>query len=234
MRKKVGLILLVWVGLLSACTTPGESTHVTRANQDFELGDIAKTDINLVIEAHHREALGYLRLLALKLYQFNPRQWEKSGSHSAQASVDRMFNSRHNWNFSELEGATGADAIHLSLDESFQGDRVLAFTVGLGSMIIASYEGKYDFFVIDSLDAQKLNNSARNLEIAAWKLYRSHDPEGNPLIQTGGSGNTTQNLSFERLFGKIIAVQDLMSKIVAQKTKRGVKSAIQFLMFLPI
>jgi hypothetical protein len=235
MSFRWGLILLVvLVGAIPACAAPQDATKVTRANRDFAFGDIAKTDVDLVTEAHHREAFGYLRLLALKLYRFNPDEWLKSGSPNAEASVRRMFKKRHNWRFSELKGQTGADAIHLSLRRSFRGDRVLAFTVGLGSMIIASYEGKYDFFVADALDAQKLHNSARNIEIAAWKLYTSRDEHGKPLIKTGDHNNSIQSLSFERLFGKVVAVQDMISKIIAQKNQRDVKSAIQFLMFLPI
>lgn len=234
MRLVWELLLLPQMWLLFACATPHESTRVTRANRDFAVEDIAKTDVNLIIEAHHREVFGYLRLLALKLYQFNPGEWAKSGSPDAEASVKRMFGKQHNWKFPDLGGVTGADAIHLALNESFRGDRVLAFTVGLGSMIIKAYGGKYDFFVADSLDAQKLHNSARNIEIAAWKLYNGLNRHGDPIIKTDGQKNSKQNLSFERLFGKVIAVQDLISKIVAQKTQRGVKSAIQFLMFLPI
>jgi hypothetical protein len=229
-----GVVILTLAGTLLACTTPHDSTRTTRANRDFELGDIGKTDINLVVEAHHREVFGYLRLLALKLYRNNPGEWLKSGSPTAEASVNRMFEKQHNWHFGELKGVTGADAIHLSLSENFHGDRVLAFTVGLSSMVIASYGGKYDFFVTDSLDAQKLHNSARNIEIAAWKLYNSRDEQGDFIVRTGNPKSSTQNLSFERLFGKVVAIQDLMSKIIAQKTQRGVKSAIQFLMFLPI
>jgi hypothetical protein len=234
MKRAWGMTALVLAGLVTACTAPHDSTRVTRANRDFEFGDIAKTDVDLVVEAHQREVLGYLRLLALKLYRLNQGEWLKSGSPDAEASVNRMFEKRHNWKFPELKGATGADAIYLSLDESYRGDRVLAFTVGLSSMVITSYGGKYDFFVVDSLDAQKLHNSARNIEIAAWKLYQSRDKQGNPLIKTGNPNNPTQNLSFERIFGKVVAVQDLISRIIAQKTQRGVKSTIQFLMFLPI
>ncbi len=234
MNLRLGLTLLVLAGLVPACTTPDDASKTTRANRDFAIGDIAKTDVDLVIEAHHREAMGYLRLLALKLYRFNKGEWLKSGSPTAEASVARMFNKQHNWQYPELDEKTGADAILLSLDESYRGDRVLAFSVGLGSMILASYGGRYDFFVADSLDAQKLHNSARNIEIAAWKLYSTRDRKGKPIINTGDHKNSIQSLSFERLFGKVVAVQDMISKIIAQKNQRDVKSAIQFLMFLPI
>ena len=51
-----------------------------------------------------------------------------------------------------------------------------------------------------------------------------------------GSG-TVHNLSFEREFGKIIAEQDTMAKIVAEKTNRSIAHVIQTLatvVFLPL
>ena len=57
-------------------------------------------------------------------------------------------------------------------------DRVFAFGVGIGSMIPLAYNDKSKFYITDSLDAQRLYNTARNLEIAAWKLANARGPNG--------------------------------------------------------
>ena len=120
---------------------------------------------------------------------------------------------------------------------NFKGDRVLAFTVGLHTMIMASYNDKKEFHIIDSLDAQKLYNSARNLEISVWRLSNKRDKYGKLFLLSNSNNGEIANLSYERLFGKLIATQDTMAKITAEKTQRTIKSVIQSVasaVFLPI
>lgn len=225
-------LCLALVFLLTACSTPGNRA-ATDVAQDFELGDVAKSDINMVVETHLGEVMHYLRLLMIKLYRQNPEERIKNGQPIEQ-TLQRVFGKQHNWKFPELSGKKGVDALFLAFHQEYQGDRVLAFVVGLGSMILASYNNKHTFFILDDLNVEKLHNSARNVEIAAWKLATTQNRRGKPLLKAEGANHADLSLSFERIFGKIIAVQDLMSKIAAQKTKRGVKQAIQFLIFLPL
>ena len=49
-------------------------------------------------------------------------------------------------------------------------------------MVFISYNGKTELYLTDVLDPQKLYNSARNIEIAAWKLAHAHDARGEPLL----------------------------------------------------
>ncbi|MBF0310187.1 MAG: hypothetical protein HQL56_11725 [Magnetococcales bacterium] len=227
-------VVLCALLLLSGCAANGVGE---KKPPGFELSDLAKTDVNLVVETHQREVLNHLKLLMLKLYRRNPRELAKSGTFNAEERVEKVFSRDLDWRFEELENKLGADCIHLVFEESFKGDRVLAFGVGLVSMTLASYNDKRAFFLLDDLDPQKLHNSARNLELAAWKLGQGKDRHGEPFLLANETEGPVVNLSFERLFGKMIAVQDTMSLIVAQKTKRAIKQAIQFVasaVFLPI
>jgi hypothetical protein len=152
-------------------------------------------------------------------------------------AVARAFDSRAEFRFAELGSARGADAIVLGLKPEYAGDRVFAFGVGLASMVFLAYNGKTELYLTDSLDAQKLYNSARNIEIAAWKLANAHDALGEPLLLSNEMGADVRNLSFEREFGKMIAYQDVMAEIAAQRTNRTIRKIVQTLataVFLPI
>ena len=97
--------------------------------------------------------------------------------------------------------------------------------------------GKTEFYLTDSLEPQKLYNSARNIEIAAWKLANSHDEGGEPLLLSNEAAGDVRNLSFEREFGKMIGYQDVMAWITAQRTSRVIRRVMQTLAtaaFLPI
>ena len=123
-----------------------------------------------------------------------------------------------------------------ALKPDYAGDRVFAFGVGVASTVFLSYNGRTEFYLTDSLDAQKLYNSARNIEIAAWKLANSRDARGERLLVSNEKGDVV-NLSFEREFGKMIAYQDAMASVAAQRTNRVIRRVVQTLAtaaFLPI
>ena len=146
--------------------------------------------------------------------------------------------SSRGWTCPSLSWAVCAarDAILLALKPEYGGDRVFAFGVGLASMVLLSYNGKTEFYLTDTLDAQKLYNAARNVEIAVWKLENARDARGDLLLLTNEMTGVS-NLSFEREFGKIIAYQDAMAQIAAQRTNRTIRRAVQTLataVFLPI
>ena len=104
-------------------------------------------------------------------------------------------------------------------------------------MIHLAYNSRTQFYLTDTLDPQKLYNSARNIEIAAWKLASSRDARGEPLLRSNEIAGDVRNLSFEREFGKMIAYQDAMAEIAAQRTNRTIRRALQTLataVFLPI
>jgi hypothetical protein len=216
---------------------PATGKRQAPVDRDFRASDLAKSDIDLVTEVSARESLGSARLLMEKLYRRNPRELRKGNSPTMEAALARAFDPRAAFRFVELDYVQGSDAIVLALKPEYAGDRVFAFGVGLASMILLSYNGKTEFYLTDTLDAQKLYNCARNIEIAAWKLANAHDARGEPLILSNEIVGDMRNLSFEREFGKMIAYQDVMAQVAAQRTNRTIRRVVQSLataVFLPI
>src|SRR6516162_8745652 len=231
--------------VLVACSTsptfppaaPGTGKRQPPVERDFRVSDLAKADVDLVTEVNARESLASARLLMEKLYRRNPRELRKGNAQTMDAALARAFDAQHQFRFAELNNIRGSDAIVLALKPEYAGDRIFAFGVGLASMVFLSYGGKTEFYLTDTLDPQKLYNCARNIEIAAWKLADAHDAHGEPLILSNEIAGDVRNLSFEREFGKMIAYQDVMAQIAAQRTNRTIRRVIQTLataVFLPI
>jgi hypothetical protein len=233
-RRAAGRCALALAVLVTACSsTPtfppaAPSTGQRSAPRDgnFRASDLAKSDIDAAAEVNLRECLASARLIMEKLYRRNPREWHKGGAASMDAAVARAFDPQARFRFAELNYARGADAVLLALKPEYTGDRVFAFGVGLSSMVFLSYNGKTELYFTDVLDPQKLYNSARNIEIAAWKLGQAHDARGEPLLRSNELRDGESNLSFEREFGKMIAYQDAMAQIAAQRTNRSIRKAV--------
>jgi len=236
---------LISCAALAACTAtptfppaaPNTGKRPPPVEQQFRPSDLAKSDIDTVAEAHSQECLASARLIMEKLYRRNPRELHKGSYPTMEAAMAHAFDPRAEFRFAELGNVRGADAIVLSLRAEYAGDRVFAFGVGLASMVFLSYNGRTEFYLTDTLDAQKLYNSARNIEIAAWKLANAHDARGEPLLLSNEAAGDLRNLSFEREFGKMIAYQDVMAQIAAQRTNRVIRRVVQTLataVFLPI
>lgn len=188
-----------------------------------------------------------------KLYRRNPVQWRRGGRASAEEPTHLVFRRARVPIFHELNKARGVDSVRLAFDDDFDGDRVLALVAGLASMVEAAYNNRREFFVLDELSPQKLYNCARNIETAAWLLRSRVDANGVPLLLSNSrtnpqSANNTrgpidtagadpENLSFERLFGKLIAQQDIIARFIADRTNRVIRHITQGLasvVFLPV
>ncbi|MBI4755572.1 MAG: hypothetical protein HY778_09205 [Betaproteobacteria bacterium] len=188
-------------------------------------------------EAHQREIRASLHVLAEKLYRRNPREWRKSGEAGIETAVARIFSAAPPWNLPELEGRRGTEALALAFREDYRGDRVAALIAGLGGMIQRAFNDKSEFFILDDLDPQMLHNSARNVEIAAWKLAHDQDSRGGAFLLSNELGPAGRNLSFEREFGRIIGNLDLLARIIADKANRSIVRVMQSLataVFLPV
>jgi hypothetical protein len=240
MNAKTALLLSFLMASLSGCASAPVQTDGKKplpASSDLKITSFAKTDIDTVSEIHQQESFSHLRTLMEKLYRRNPREWKKGGQPSMESAMARAFDVAHDWHFAELNGKRGAECFYLAFQENYQGDRVLAFIGGLATMIMASYNDKAEFYVLDELDPQKLYNSARNVEIAVWKLSSSRDVRGELFLLSNENDATSRNMSFEREFGKLIAQQDTLARIVAGKTNRTIVRAVQSVVsavFLPI
>jgi hypothetical protein len=218
-----------------AAPTTGKRSQPTE--RDFRASDAAKADIDIAAEAHAQECLASARLFMEKLYRRNPREWRKGSHPSMNDAVARAFDPRMQFRFPELGNVQGTDAITLALQPEYEGDRIFAFGVGLASMIFSSYNGKTEFYLTDTLEPQRLYNSARNIEIAAWKLATGRDKHGSLLILSNDASGDVVNISFEREIGKMIAYQDVMAQIAAQRTNRTIRKVVQSLamaVFLPM
>ncbi len=234
MRRVLALVIL----LLAGCAHD-RAGSVGESVASFDPKQIGKSDIDRVADRHRREVFASVRVLAEKLYRRNPREWKKGGHASLEAALDRLLDPRTGWRLPEAEGRRGTDAILLALREDFAGDRVAVFIAGMGGMLNVAFEEKTEFFMLDELDPQKLYNSARNLEIAAWKLANARDAGGAPLLLSNEMAQAGQpaNLSFEREFGKMIGNLDLLSNLIADKGHRVIARVVQSIataVFLPV
>jgi hypothetical protein len=230
------MIFVLCMALLPACVS--HRTAPPKPGTDgFTSSQLAKADLDRVTEAHQQEMFASLRVIAEKLYRRNPRELKKSGQRSVDAAVSRIFDRHHGWQFEDINLQRGAQAIQLAFRDDFKGDRVLAYVVGLASMVQSAFNDKTEFFIIDDLDPQGFYNAARNIEIAVWKLSNTRNAQGELLLLSNESAGPAPNLSFEREFGKMIAGLDVLSKVLAGRYGRTVVKVVQSLataVFLPI
>ncbi|MGB0466668.1 MAG: hypothetical protein ACPGF7_03935 [Pontibacterium sp.] len=193
----------------------------------FDIRNLAKSDIDMVADAHRKTLDRLLVELTSKLYKRNPRELAKTPRMSIDLRVQQIMSPFPPEGYPEFEGRLSNNLIQRALSLSYQQDRVFALMMGIRSMIDAAYNHKQAFFILDELDQQKLYNSARNLETIAWQLNNHSDPQGKPLLLTNGlSREGIQNLSFERQFGKMIALQDMLAAIIADTTNRTIKNVV--------
>ncbi len=196
-----------------------------------------KSDIDRLADVEMRENTQSLRVLMTKLYKRNPAELKKSTSGTVDEMVDWVFEGDHKWNFEVLNGVQGTDAIYLAFKPDYKGDRVLPFIVGLQTMMIKARGGKTEFYLTDSVDPQSIYNSARNIEIAAWKLSNTRDENGRLYFLTNEMNGKDQNLSFEREIGRMVGRTDLYALTLSEKSQRGLTRFTQGVasaLFLPI
>ncbi len=230
------IILVFSVLLLGACqTTPDQNLSVK--SREFRMTDLAKSDVDMIAEVQLSSTLEYLQQLAEKLYKRNPKEWRRLGVGSVDEALQKIFSTTRPKFLAELKGKRSAAAIQLAFTEDYSGDRVLALVEGVRGMLLDAHNGKQEFYLLDELDPQKLYNMARNIEIVVWRLSHTQDAEGRLLLISNETEGELKNLSFERLFGKMIALQDSMARVVAETTNRRIKNIIQSMasaVFLPI
>ena len=225
MRASSRLFMLFVVVALSACSVPpGRDAPVQ--SREFGIDDLAKADIDMVAEVNVRHSLDYLGELARKLYVRNPNQLRRSGYPTREAALRDLVERQRGLYERDLRGRRSTVAIALAFDETYPGDRVAAFVVGMRTMLLDGYDGKSRFYVHDMLDPQRLYYLARNFEIAFWKLGHDRDVDGS-LFLLSNSLDGSGDLSFERIAGKLIGLQDHMAQVVADSTNRQIKNVVQ-------
>jgi hypothetical protein len=179
-----------------------------------------------------------LRQITEKLYRRNPQEYRKTGFDNPEAAAARIFDHLANWPESPLAKLNWEENFKLAFLDTYGGDRVYAFMTALTTMLMASYNHQTAFFLPDEISAQKLFNSARNIETAVWKLSNARLGTGGPrMVISNSMDGDVQNLSFEREFGKLIAQQDILALIMEDRGNRSISRAFQSaasFVFLPI
>ena len=218
-------IIIIFSILLTSC-------------QNNLLTNIAKSDIDIVTEIHVNNAKEHVEDLIIKLYKINPIYIDKNNKFDSVSQVIIDIFNKVDVSKVDKSGQENIDLILKGFNKDFNGDRIYYICRGLYGMINASYNYKNEFYLTDpKLDAQKLMNTAINIETLVWRL--SNTKKNNfLLIKTNNISDNKMNLSFERLFGKLINNQENMARIVSsqqggrmiQKAAKGIVSSI----FLPI
>lgn len=215
-KLAITLLLACWVTTLTSC-----------AHQPFRVKNLAKTDTDLVTDSVRQNMDKLLKRLLVKLYKRNPVELTKIPGNTIATRKQQLFSDAGPKRFPELEGKLAIDAMLLAFDEHYTGDRVFALMSGLVDMIEQSYNYQDEFFVLDKLDQQKLYNSARNIEVVAWRLSHRLNQFKQPYLLSNATDIKSPNLSFERLFGKMIALQDIMAMIISDKTNRTINFIVR-------
>ena len=224
--RYLGIALLL-SGMLAGC-----------GHKPFQASSIGKSSVDMVMDLHTRESEMLLADLMEKLYRRNPDELHKHVGASIASRQRQLFHDHlTRLRFDELHGAEGIHAMNLAFHPHFQGDRVFALITGLTGMVRRSYGFQQEQFLWTQLDENKLYLSARNIEILAWKLKTQHQADGQPFLITLGNDGVIDNTSFDRLYGKLIANQDMAAKIVADRYNRNISMIIQntaTFVFIPI
>jgi len=230
--------VLLFLLLLSGCANPGiQRKDGSSSVREFSISSLAKNDADILTEITQREILKSLKLLTEKFYRRNPQEYRKSGHESVEAATARLFDEVPKWAESPLARLNWEESFKLAFLEGYSGDRVYAFMSALTTMLMAAYNHKTEFFLPDELSAQKFYNSARNIEVVVWKLSNARLGNGGKYLISNSMDGEVQNLSFEREFGKLIALQDGLALFMEDRSNRSISRVFQSattFVFLPI
>jgi len=224
LRISIGLVFVI----LSGC------------GSSFNIKQLAKGDIDFVADRHREILEEHTYTLLEKLYRRNPKELHKTPGATIDSQRQRlasMLVENQPLLIDELEGvALLAKAFEVNNSNRHE-DRVFLLVGGLLSMLHKSYSYRNSFYLFDNLDQQKLYHCARNIEVLAWRLRISLDTNGQPLLLSNGLSAGAINLSFERLLGKMIALQDMMAQVTADSSRRTINKvahSVASIVFIPL
>ncbi len=202
----------------------------------YEVRNLAKTDVDLVADEFIAESRALVLELMVKLYARNPDQLRMIPGMTLEGRIAQLRVNRNELLFAELDNRQGIDAMNLAFDPDFRGDRVFALVVGLGGMLRQAYGFKPEMFIYDQLNAAALRTSAQNVEVLSWKLRNARRPDGEYFLISHEYRGRVDNLSFERLLGKLIVLQEVMARIAGDANDRAVTAAVHTVsrVFIPL
>jgi len=218
---------LILFALTACSSTPIQRNDGSSSARVFSVTNLAKSDVDTVTEISQQEAIASLKRLTEKLYRRNPAEWRKGSSAGPEQATSEVFAPLDHWHLSARQSLDWKAAIFDTFKEDYAGDRVKSLMEGLLTMTMAAYDNKAELYLLDSLDPQKLYNTARNYEVVAWKLSNAKNAKGElTLLTNGADASGVANLSFEREFGKLIATQDVIARVIEDKTNRSIRSGV--------
>ncbi|MCJ8297669.1 MAG: hypothetical protein MJK13_01875 [Pseudomonadales bacterium] len=212
----------------SLCLLSIISGCASNNNKSFRIESLAKSELDMVIDTHliqnNQQAIALLK----KLYKRNPKELKKApAGTNINSRIKQLFSYPRQIQFSELGDKYANSALLLAFSNDFQGDRVFAFMTGIAGILHSSYNYQDEFFMLDPINEQKVYNSARNLETASWLLNSEKDLNSTRYILSNSyTDGTIANLSFARLFGKMIAGQDILADIIANRNNRTINKFV--------
>jgi len=227
-------LAVILVLTLAACTTKMDKAGRTESTVDPKY--LLKSEVDRIADTNRAEVVTGLLLIADKLYKRNPKEWKKSGAVSREAAVERL-RQRQFRSWPEFTGLREGAVASLAFTEVYAGDRVMALMFGLLSMVDAAFEHKDEFYILDSLNEMKLYNSARNMDVAIWKLGHDRNAAGELFLLSNELDPANRNLSYEREFGRVMGLLDFMAKVVADRNGRTfsrLSQSVASAIFLPV
>ena len=227
-------LAIILAVMLTACATKLGKDGRTDTTVDPKY--LLKSEVDRIADTNRAEVVGGLLLIADKLYKRNPKEWKKGGAVSREAAVERLRQRQHR-NWPEFGGQREGAVASLAFAEIYSGDRVAALVFGLLSMVDAAFEHKEEFYILDSLNEMKLFNSARNMDVAVWKLGHDRNAAGELFLLSNELDPANRNLSFEREFGRVMGLLDFMAKVVADRNGRTfsrLSQSVVSAVFLPV
>lgn len=193
----------------------------------YEIKNLAKTDTDLVADEFIAESRRLVQELTVKLYKRNPQELRKNPGMTIEMRLAQLSTSAGPLNFKELAGRQETEAMELAFSPDYKGDRVFALVIGLGGMLRHAYGYNEELFIFDSLYPKRLVTSAHNVEVLLWRLKNTHlAADGELFLVTHEYRGVVDNLSFERLFGKLIVLQELMARVAGDADDRAVNLAV--------
>ncbi|MEH6445148.1 MAG: hypothetical protein V7784_14735 [Oceanospirillaceae bacterium] len=210
----------ILLAILSGCSN--------NPNQPFRIESLAKSELDMVIDAHLTQTNSQAIELMKKLYKRNPKELKKApAGTSINTRTKQLFGFPRQVQFNELGNTYANSALINTFNPDFKGDRVFSFMAGVAGILHSSYNFQDEFFMLDAINEQKIYNSARNLETASWLLNNRKDTQNILyLLSNSYTSQSTANLSYARLFGKIIASQDILANIIANRNNRTINKVL--------
>jgi hypothetical protein len=132
-----------------------------------------------------------LRTLMLELYECNPQALQKSTTVSKEEFVQWVFEGPFGWQFDAIKKTKTIEALNLSFNAEYQGDRVLPLITGLYTMLLHAYGGENEFTFNKTIDLKELTIAAQNVEISSAKLFNLKHDNNEPKLSDKCNKNVT-------------------------------------------